>query len=523
MEYAQSLFEAITDSAVILDRSGRVLDWNPSAAVFFGYSKRDVLGRSINLIYDRNYPFAKIIKEILPVQKNWVAETIFFRKNGTKGTCRTCMSILTNPQQTKTAALLIHQNLTPFKIAENLLKVEGEQLKQDFHQSLAATLTLFPLYVNSQTQIEQQDRDLRESELRFRLLAENATDIIARVGADGNYLYVSPSCKALLGYKPEELVNRSAFKFVHHDDVAKLKKAFSRHRDNKNSPTVVFRARRKEGEYRWFESLIRLICDEDTREVREIQMASRDVTDHILDKRVGMRKQQLAHVFRLSSMEEMASGMAHEISQPLSAIINYTRGCVHHLQSGKHDTPLLTEVMEKAVKQAERAGEVIQRLKNFFCKGQLVKTPCKINSILRETVSLIRHDLTSSKIKMDLDFDKELPFISADRIQLQQVMLNLLQNAIDAMRDINPSDRKIKIQTNTLNKNTVAITVNDTGPGFSKEVIHQVFKPFFSTKAHGRGMGLAICRSIIEAHGGAFTINANTTHNSWIRFTLPIE
>jgi C4-dicarboxylate-specific signal transduction histidine kinase len=236
-----------------------------------------------------------------------------------------------------------------------------------------------------------------------------------------------------------------------------------------------------------------------------------------------MRKQQLAHVFRLSTMEEMASGMAHEISQPLSAIINYTRGCVRHLQSGQHDTGQLTEVMEKAVTQAERAGEVIQRLKNFFCKGQLVKTPCKINSILRETVGLIRHDLTSSKTKVDMDFEKDLPFISADRIQLQQVMLNLLQNAIDAMRDNNPATRKIKIETNTLNKETVAITVNDTGPGFSKEVIHKVFKPFFSTKAHGRGMGLAICRSIIEAHGGVFTINPNTSNNSWIRFTLPIE
>ncbi|HVY52888.1 MAG TPA: ATP-binding protein, partial [Gammaproteobacteria bacterium] len=258
-------------------------------------------------------------------------------------------------------------------------------------------------------------------------------------------------------------------------------------------------------------------------EIREIQMASRDVTDHIMDKKVGMRKQQLAHVFRLSTMEEMASGMAHEISQPLSAIINYTQGCVRHLQRDKCDPAQLVEVMGKAVAQAERAGEVIQRLKNFFCKGQLVKTSCKINSILRETISLIRHELNTSKTKVDLEFEKELPFISADRIQLQQVMLNLLQNAIDAMRDINPAERKIRIETKTLDKQTISITVNDTGPGFSKEVIHKVFKPFFSTKAHGRGMGLAICRSIIEAHGGEFTINPNTSSHSWIRFTLPTE
>lgn len=525
MEYAQSLFEAITDSAVLLDKSGRVLDWNRSAATLFGYSKKDALGKPINFIFSCNYPFSKIIKESLPQQKKWLMETPFVRKNNTKGVCRSILTALVNPAQAKVAALMIHQNLsTYYKTATNNLKTDTNASADNLKQTLTALFTLYPLSIKNFAAREQLEKDLRESELRFRLLAENATDIIAQVSPGGSYLYVSPSCKTLLGYGPEEMIGQSAFKFLHHDDIAKLKKAFNiKQQENKNY-TVVYRCRRKDGEFRWFEGCIRLICDEDTKRIREIQIASRDVTDHVIDKRVGIRKQQLAHVFRLSTMEEMASGMAHEISQPLAAIINYTRGCVRYLQSDKQNDPTqLVEVMGKAVAQAERAGEVIQRLKNFFCKGQLLKTRCKINSILRETVSLIRHDLTSSKTKVDLDFEKDLPFISADRIQLQQVMLNLLQNAIDAMRDIKPADRKIKIETKTLDKQTIAITVNDSGPGFSKELAHKVFKPFFSTKANGRGMGLAICRSIIEAHGGEFTINPNATNHSWIRFTLPME
>ncbi len=521
MDYTQSLFEAISDSAVFLDKSGRILDWNPGATALFGYSRREVLGRSINLIYDRNYPFPKIIKENHPHQKKWLLDTAFFRKNGSKGFCRSSLVAINNPEQGKVAALLMHHNITAYLAAENELKAKNEKLLTDCQQLALALNAIYPLYLKNTSARDQVEKDLRESELRFCLLAENATDIIARVSGDGSYLYVSPSCKTLLGYKPEDLIGQSIFKNLHHDDVSKLRKVFTKHRENKNNTTVVYRARRKEGEYRWFESTSRLICDEDTNKIREIQMASRDITDHVIARKVGMRKQQLAHVFRLSTMEEMASGMAHEISQPLAAIINYTRGCVRHLQGGQRDHEQLTEVMGKAVAQAERAGEVIQRLKNFFCKGQLVKTPCKINSILRETIRLMRHDLSSFKIKVDLDFEKELPFISADRIQLQQVMLNLLQNALDAMRDMKPTARRICIETRTLSKATIAITVNDSGPGFSKEVIHKVFQPFFSTKANGRGMGLAICRSIIEAHGGEFTINPNSTNNSWIRFTLP--
>jgi len=522
-EYAQSLFDAMMDSAVLLDKNGRIVDWNTHATTLFGYSKKEVIGRSVNLIYSHSHPFPKIIQEMLPDQKKWSDETGFVRKNGTKGFCKTCVTLINYSQQTKPLALLTHQHVTSYKTEiTELQEVNKKMLRelQSYRETLYLTHALLIKNLDAQEQLE---KDLRERDLRFNLLAESATDIITRHTTDGTYLYLSVSCKTWMGYTPEELVGFNIFKFIHHDDIAKVKKAFNRRKQKTNHHTVTYRLKHKEGDYRFFESNLRMIRDEKKGFLKEIQAASRDVTEHILDKKARLRGQQLAHVFRLSTMEEMASGMAHEISQPLAAIVNYTRGCVRYLEKGQDPTQL-TEIMQKAVAQAERAGEVIHRLKNFFCKGQLIKTSCAMNSIIRETTSFIRNELNVSKTKIDFDLQKDLPLISTDKIQLQQVLLNMMQNAIEAMKEIDQRQRRIQIQTKAIDVdiNAIEITVSDSGPGFSKEIISKVFRPFFTTKAHGRGMGLAICRSIIEAHGGQFSINPNTNQASWIRFTLPI-
>ncbi|MBX3709378.1 MAG: PAS domain S-box protein [Gammaproteobacteria bacterium] len=518
------LFDAIIDSAVLLDKAGRIMNWNAGAAALFGYTKKEVIGRSVNFIYDRNYPFPKLIQEINTHQKKWFENTTFIRKNGIKGHCKSSLSALPHNDQHKITAMLLHQNISDYKKTEENLQKTNQYLTQQLNHLLVGFWSANSLLIDTLNNLDQTERKLRESELRFHLLAENATDVISRHTPDGTYLYVSPASKSSIGYTPDDLIGKNIYKLIHHDDLSKLKRAFTRRREIHNKP-IVYRIKRKEGEFRWFESNIRLIIDEPTRIISEVQLASRDITNQVLDKKARLRGQQLAHVFRLSTMEEMASGMAHEISQPLAAIVNYTRGCVRHLQNEKHDPDQIKQVMEKAVVQAERAGEIIQRLKNFFCKGQLVKTPCKVNNVIRETVSLIKNELTTSKTKIDFDFDKHIPIIFIDKIQIQQVILNLIQNAIEAMNENYTKEKRIHIQTKSTHFETIEVTLTDTGPGFSKENITKVFMPFFTTKAHGRGMGLAICRSIIETHGGHFIINShsNSGANSWIRFSLPIS
>lgn len=517
------LFDAIIDSAILLDKAGRITHWGAGATTLFGYSKKEVIGRSINLIYDRNYPFPKLIQEIHSQQKKWQEDTIYIRKNGIKGYCKSFLAPLPPIEQNKITALLIHHNITPYRKIEEELQKTNEKISEQLIDSLAGFWSAGSLLIETLNNLEQTERKLRESELRFHLLAQNATDVISRHTPNGCYLYVSPACKTSIGYNPEDLIGKNIFKFIHHDDQIKIKKAFNRRKENFNNKSIIYRIKKKEGEFRWFESNIKLIVDEQTHILNEIQLASRDITDRVLDKKARLRGQQLAHIFRLSTMEEMASGMAHEISQPLAAIVNYTRGCIRHLENETHDQDQIRNIMEKAAVQAKRAGEIVQRLKNFFCKGQLVKTSCKINNVIRETVSLMKNELISSQTKIDFSFDKNIPFIFIDKIQIQQVMLNLMQNAIEAMQESYVKVKRIHIQTKSTDTDTIEITISDTGIGFSKEIISKAFTPFFTTKAHGRGMGLAICRSIIEAHGGQFTINPNSNGNSWIRFSLPIS
>src|SRR3990167_3622585 len=518
----QEIFDAITDSAVLLDKAGRIINWNSGAASLFGYVKREVLGRSINFIFDRNYPFPKLIQEIVSDQKKWYEDTTYIRKNGIKGNCRTFLCPLPPNEQNKVTALMLHQNMTDFKKIEHERVTERMQLINHLQTTIQGLYNNTALLNTALNQLEQAEKKLRESELRFLLLAENATDLISRHTPDGTFLYLSPACQTSTGFSPDDLIGKNIYKLIHHDDLGKVKKAFSRKAAQVQNKSLVYRMKRKEGEFRWFESNIRVIMDDKTPHISEIQLASRDITDRVLDKKARLRGQQLAHVFRLSTMEEMASGMAHEINQPLAAIVNYTRGCVRHLENSAYDQDQLRNVMEKAAMQAERAGEIVQRLKNFFCKGQLLKTSCKINNAIREIVGLAKNELTSSKTKIDFDFDRIIPFTFIDKIQIQQVILNLIHNAIEAMTENHIKDKRIYIQTKTLANGMIEVKFTDSGPGFPKEIINKAFEPFFTTKAHGRGMGLAICRSIIEAHGGQFLINPNTNNNSWIRFILPI-
>lgn len=385
-------------------------------------------------------------------------------------------------------------------------------------------------YNNLQQQLEKQKQlnHLIRQELELvkndlKLLAENSTNFIARIDPQGKFLYISPSCKAILGYKPCQLQNRSFYDLYHDRDLAKIQKMEASRQTTPDNYTYTYRMRHRDGYYIWFEANFKVVRYTKTKKIKEIEVAMRDITDRVMEERAKSRSQKLAKASRLTTMEEMASGMAHEINQPLAAVINYTRGCVRYLENNdKNYDKKLIEIMEKAVAQAERAGEITHRLKSFFSKGRLYKAPEKINRIIREVVDSLKQDIENSKTKIIYRFCRKLPIIMIDKIQVQQVILNLLQNAMEAMQEIPQSKRQITIKTAYIDS-MVEVIISDTGPGFTQEIVNKIYQPFFTTKPYGTGMGLPISRSIIETHNGNFFVRApKYNKEGWVCFTLPV-
>jgi C4-dicarboxylate-specific signal transduction histidine kinase len=256
----------------------------------------------------------------------------------------------------------------------------------------------------------------------------------------------------------------------------------------------------------------------------EVVCIIRNISDRKqAEERARQLQLELIHVARLSTMGEMASGIAHELNQPLTAIRNYAAACEESLRglpAGVRD-PVLEWVREIG-DQANRAGEIIRRMRNLVSKRRPQRTRANVPEIIREVVGLFQSELRKRDIQIRLRLDEKLPPVEADPIQLQQVLLNLLRNAAEAFRPTPPTDFRITVRTRRRDGDQVEVSVADTGAGLSDEASEQAFEPFFTTKPDGMGIGLSISRSIIEAHGGRLWAESNPRGGSIFRFALPM-
>ena len=260
----------------------------------------------------------------------------------------------------------------------------------------------------------------------------------------------------------------------------------------------------------------------DGRDVRLI--AALDITERKQVEELGRQQQEkLQQTSHLITVGHMASTLAHELNQPLAAIVNYTMGCVRRLRSGNGDTQQLLAAMEKAGAQAERAGRIIQRVRELVRKREPRLVDCEVNGVIANAAGLTEITAEKNSVRIKLELAEKLPVALADGIMLEQVILNMTRNAIEAMQKTPPEERELTLRSRLNQGGMIEIEVIDTGSGIPAAMEGASFEPFVTTKPDGLGMGLNICRSIMELHRGQLWATRNAGRGSTFHLTLPLS
>jgi C4-dicarboxylate-specific signal transduction histidine kinase len=261
----------------------------------------------------------------------------------------------------------------------------------------------------------------------------------------------------------------------------------------------------------------------------ELSLANEELRQAIRDREraeelARARHEELAHLARLNTLGELASSLAHELNQPLTAIVAYTRSCLRRMSDDQwEDEEVRDELeleMQKAADQAKRGAQIIQRLRRLVSKRDPERVAFSVNESIRDVIELVAAELRASGVELRLELDQSLPTVSADRVQIEQVLVNLIRNAIEAMSN---EGGELRVRSASDVQNNIEVKVIDSGTGADAETLGHVFDPFFSTKERGLGLGLSISRSIVESHEGKFSVAPNLDRGLTFRFTLPIQ
>ncbi|PKO72523.1 MAG: PAS domain-containing sensor histidine kinase [Betaproteobacteria bacterium HGW-Betaproteobacteria-14] len=360
---------------------------------------------------------------------------------------------------------------------------------------------------------------LQENEYRLRTIIESEPECVKLQAADGTVLEINPAGLRLVDAgRPEDIIGRKIYEVVAPEYQAiyreNMRRVFAG-----ESVVYEFRSTTLKGRTCWMET--HAVPLRDARgEVYALLGITRDTTEHKWAEEQGRRHQtELARVARLSTMGEMATGLAHELNQPLAAIANFARGCIRRLRTGEVVPAELIEPLEEVCEQAERAGEIMRHVRDFVRKSEPRMTAVDINQVVRSVVKFTEHETRQHETVVTLQLAPQQPRVWADSIMIEQVVCNLVRNAVEAMAETRSQRREILIRTVPHDGDIVEIEVVDTGPGIDETVIDNVFDQFFTTKTEGVGMGLSISRSIVESHGGSIRAESRAG-GATFRFTL---
>lgn len=268
----------------------------------------------------------------------------------------------------------------------------------------------------------------------------------------------------------------------------------------------------------------------DARDLLELRVEERtaQLANSVAEREKAQRaliqaQSELAHLSQVLTMGELTSSIAHEVNQPLTAVVNYGNACLEWLSANPPNLDEARLAAETIVKDGARAAAVLGRIRALFQKQPLSTEWLEVNPVIQELIALLHHEIAKQRVSLQTDLGRNLPRVKADRVQLQQVLLNLIVNAMEATRDVTGHPREIMVRSRRQNEGAICVSVEDNGCGLAPGISEKIFDPFFTTKSHGTGLGLSISRSLVESHRGRLWAEARPEGGALFQFTLPIR
>jgi two-component system sensor kinase FixL len=484
---AELLLEAVTDVALlVLDCEGRVTSWNPGVEQICGWREDEILGQHYSIFHPPEEVAAgKPDRELETVLKTgrYEEQGVRLRKNGARYVATVTVTLLRDQTGQVLGFAKVIRDITERLAAEDALRAREAHLR-----SILDTIPDAMIVIDEQARIQSF------STAAVRQFGYEPEEVIGR---NVSILMPDPYRRQHDGYM-ERYLTTGERRIIGIGRVV-----VGQRKDGSTFPMELAVGEMHSGGERYFTGFVRDLTERQQTETRLQELQS-----------------ELVHMSRFTALGEMASTLAHEINQPLTAIANYLKGCRRILQRMEGDqVALLSDAVNQAADQALRAGDVIRHLREFVARGESERHVENLPRLIEEASALALVGAKEKGIHVTFRFAPDAPLVFADRIQIQQVLLNLIRNAIEAMHDA--ERRELVVATDALPADRlVSISVSDTGTGIAPEVAEQLFQPFVTTKKHGMGVGLSICRTIVESHGGKIWVESELGRGTTFTFTL---
>ncbi|MBN1189397.1 MAG: PAS domain S-box protein [Dehalococcoidales bacterium] len=372
------------------------------------------------------------------------------------------------------------------------------------------------------TDRKRTEKALQESEARFRMLSENSLSGIF-IFREGRFSYVNPAFASMLGRPRDEITGCVLASFVHPEDANMVNEVMRKRLEGElTKMQYSFRCYRGDGKIVWLEALSTRLEDEGQPALLSTVL---DITEQRkIEEEADRLRQVMDHVSRVNTLGELAASIAHELNQPLTAIMTNAQTILRILNRGQGHHGEIKDILEDIISDDRRAGDIIRRMREPLKRDQLTMELLDLNHLINEIYQLVRNDAAISGVRIDLALASGLPLIRGDKTQLQQVLLNLMVNALDAVKEQNTGERKIEIRSSAgKDRRLIRVEIKDTGPGITETNRAHLFELFSSTKPNGLGVGLSICKRLIHDHGGRIWQENLPEGGAGFIFTLPVK